>query len=256
MKPSIVFSGDKVYKYCPERQFAEDLLSGRPWITTIDTCRSYEHPLQGDAGEAIHEFINCSLTGGSEDIHFVEMAKELGIHIGPGGKNFTVRSRHAKMQLRDAYIYCTSGMHSPSSMAEPFGRYCVEIRYPDKFFLEVTKIIQSMTTLRSACIGQVAYIDRKFVNVTAPGNIGRHLGFFKPPDPYAEQREVRMLWDAGPTINIEPFKLPNSDIGSLCRLLSPRKKRKKAMLIEDGEEKQISCAEELVATNQSSAIHL
>nr|WP_306287585.1 hypothetical protein [Pseudoalteromonas sp. WY3] len=71
-----------VYRFFPEKWQAESLCQGNVWISTLETCRKYEDPLQGDLGEATQTYKSGHIVGGSGDPAFVEMASRSGIHIG------------------------------------------------------------------------------------------------------------------------------------------------------------------------------
>lgn len=61
----------KVYRFFKEKSHAEALCNGDVWLSTIETCRRYEDPLQGDPDEAIQTYNSGFISGGSDDSRFV-----------------------------------------------------------------------------------------------------------------------------------------------------------------------------------------
>jgi hypothetical protein len=208
---------DSVYRFFPEDLQADALVSGKVWITTLEVCRAYEDPKQGDSEEA-HEIYNSGhAVCGSSDLAFVEIARRSGIHIGPGCSNITISNNTNIRSLPNAYVLCTTIQFSPGNLSETFGKYCVEITDPKKFFVADSRCLEKITAVKKAVAGKVIYRDRNYCGLERPPG---PIGFVKPHDKYAEQKEFRFLWIPETTKNIKPFLLNCHEIVGLCRRIN------------------------------------
>jgi len=208
---------DSVYRFFPEEWQADALVSGNVWISTLETCRAYEDPKQGDADEAKESYNSGHAVGGSDDASFVEVARRSGIHIGQGCSNITVNNCTNIKTLPDAYVLCTTSQYSPENLNESFGKHCVEITDPKKFFVVVSRCFEKKTVIKEAAAGKVIYKDRHYTGLENPPG---PIGFVKPYDQYVEQKEFRFLWIPETTENIEPLLLNCPEIIDLCRKIA------------------------------------
>ena len=206
-----------VYRFFPEKWQAESLCQGNVWISTLETCRKYEDPLQGDLGEATHTYKSGHIVGGSGDPAFVEMASRSGIHISGVCSNINISGATNVQRLPDAYVMCSTKEFSPEKLSDTFGNYCVKISNPAEFFKRVSVELNKESPIREAGMGLIQYKDREFTGLqAAPGPIG----FVKPRDQYAPQKEFRQLWIPQNHQNIEPFLLKCSNVSELCTLIA------------------------------------
>ncbi|MFM5027402.1 hypothetical protein ACEUBM_20605, partial [Aeromonas caviae] len=72
---------EPIYRFFPEQWQADALCQGNVWISTLEACRAYEDPLQGDSEEATHTYKSGHIVGSSSDAAFVEMAARSGTGI-------------------------------------------------------------------------------------------------------------------------------------------------------------------------------
>ena len=187
------------------------------WISTLETCRKYEDPLQGDPGEATQTYKSGNIVGDSSDSGFVEMASRSGIHVGGGCSNITISGCENVQRLPDAYVMCCTKEFSPEKLSDTFGNYCVRISNPKEFFKRVSVELNKESQIREAGMGLVKYKEREFTGLQPiPGPIG----FVKPRDQYAPQKEFRQLWVPKNHQNIEPFLLTCSNVRELCVLIA------------------------------------
>lgn len=206
-----------VYRFFSEPEHADALAAGHVWLSTLETCRAYEDPLQGDPHEATHEYNSGHVVGSSGDVAFEQIAARSGILIGPGCSNITISNNTLVKRLPDAFVLCTTEHFSPEKLSDTFGRYCVEISNPQALFHQLTNELSKRFRLREAAYGRVIYRHRKYVgHQEEPGPIG----FVKPPDKYQDQREVRFLWTVDNSLNLKPFLLEVPQAATLCRRIA------------------------------------
>jgi len=206
-----------VYRFFKKESEAEALTRGEVWLSTLATCRKYEDPKQGDPEEAHETYNSGYAVGGSGDPEFVEVARRSGIHIGLGCSNGIISNNTRKTVLPDAYVLCTTIEFSPEKLSETFGRYCVEITNSREFFINVSVLLEKSVAINKAVAGKVIYKDRHYTGMEAPPG---PIGFVKPPDLYASQKEFRFLWVPKTPDGIEPFLLDCPKVSQLCKRIA------------------------------------
>lgn len=206
----------KIYRFFKEAHHAEALVSGEVWLSTLEACRIYENPYQGDQEEAIHTYNSGHATGGSNDATFKLIAKRSSIHIGPNCSNITISNCTSIEKIPDAFILCTTEKFNPEALSETFGSFCVEINRPHEFFRLITMHLSKSYRLQKATCGLVTYQERGFSGLQNPPG---HLGFVKPPDQYKNQCEFRGLWipTSDMHTHLEPFLLEVPECAALCQ---------------------------------------
>jgi hypothetical protein len=209
--------GGSIYRFFKEAWQADALAQGDIWLSTLNTCRAYEDPEQGDSEEAHETYNSGHAVGGSDDPQFVEVARRSGIHIGPGCSNITISNNTRKTSIPDAYVLCTTTEFSPDKLSDTFGKYCVEITNPRQFFILASESLESVTSIRQAVAGKVIYKDRFYSGVKSPPG---PIGFVKPPDLYASQKEFRLLWIPKSTIEMAPFLLKCPAVSHMCKRIA------------------------------------
>ncbi|MBU2731655.1 hypothetical protein [Acidithiobacillus ferridurans] len=206
-----------VYRFFQEEWQADALACGDVWLSTLETCRAYEDPAQGDPEEAHETYNSGHAVGGSDDPDFVEIARRSGIHIGPGCSNITLSNNTRKTVLPNAYVLCTTTEFSPEKLSDTFGRYCVEITSPKDFFVRVSASLEKSTQIKEAVAGKVIYKDRHYTGMESPPG---PIGFVKPPDFYATQKEFRLLWVPENSTGLTPFLLKCPEASYLCKRIA------------------------------------
>ena len=192
-----------VYRFFKEEWQAEALCRGEVWVSTLEECRGYEDPLQGDPDEAKHTYRSGTISGGSSDPGFVEVASRCAIYVGGNVKNFTISDFTIIHSIRDAYVLCTTKEFSPDVLSDTFGNYCVEIINPNSFYEKVTAEISKKTHLISSSLGEVKYRRREFSGLDVPPG---KLGFVKT--------------EPKPTEKIEPFLVTCPPVAKLCKRIA------------------------------------
>ena len=203
-----------IYRFFQEEWQADALARGEVWLSTLEACRAYEDPEQGDPEEAYETCNSGYAVGGSNDPGFVEVARRSGVYIGPGCSNITLSNNTMKTILPDAYVLCTTTEFSPEKLSETFGRYCVEVTNPKDFFVLISESLEKSKKIKEAAAGKVIYKDRSYTGMESPP--GR-IGFVKPPDLYATQREFRLLWVPENSSGLAPFLLKCPEAAHFCK---------------------------------------
>jgi hypothetical protein len=210
-------SPNKVYRFFKESTHADAFASGIIRLSTLETCRAYEDPYQGDPDEAVHRYNSGHAVGGSDDAAFKLIAERSGIFIGPGCSNVTVSDCHSVRRLPDAFVLCTTEQFDPARLSDTFGRYCVEIERPQDFFRLLTGSLSKLHAVRESAFGRVIYRERSFAGLQDPPG---PIGFVKPPDRYNSQREVRFLWTSLTGTPLVPFELHAPECAALCKRIA------------------------------------
>jgi len=206
-----------IYRFFQEEWQADALALGEVWLSTLETCRAYENPEQGDAEEAHETYNSGHAVGGGNDPELVEVARRSGIHIGPGVGNITISNNTRKSILPDAYVLCATTEFRPEKLNETFGRYCVEITNPRQFFITVSEVLEGTVSIGKAAAGKVIYKDRFYTGMENPPG---PIGFVKPPDLYTSQKEFRLLWILRETKGLTPFLLKCPQVSHLCERIA------------------------------------
>jgi len=184
---------DSVYRYFDREEYAEAFARGEVFISTLKRCREYEDPLQGDKEEAYEHYNSGrAVTGDGSDPDFVAFAAKCGVRVAEGARGITIVDNTMTTYLADAFVLCTT-LGFVNDLSESFGKYCVKISSVDKFARALTVSLNAKYKLAQSAHGMVSYQGRHYKELeNSPGL----LGFVKPADPYAPQREYRFLWTA------------------------------------------------------------
>ena len=204
-----------VYRFFKEEKYANALEDGELFISTLETCRQYEDPLQGDPEEAYERYNSGSKKlGNGSDPRFARLAANLGVGVDPNAYGITIDNCQSVRRLADAYVLCTTIGFSKSMLTETFGRYCVEIRDVRRFFNVVTGRMKEEWGVTEAQCGPIIYKERIFTGYErSPGPIG----FVKPPDKYQSQQEYRFLWHYGDGRSVRPGVIQVPELRNLVR---------------------------------------
>lgn len=212
-----VYHENCIFRFFQEEWQAKALINGDVWISTLETCRGYEDPEQGDAGEATMTYNSGTITGDGDNPDVQLIASRIRISLEPGVKNITMSNNTSHTRLPDAYVLCTTDDFSPDKLSETFGKYCVKINNPKLFFEIVTKSLKKQTRLRESVLGKVIYDDRYYQHTENPPG---PIGFVKPRDKYSDQSEVRMLWVPEDIRSLKPFSLSCPKVAELCERIA------------------------------------
>lgn len=205
---------ESLYRFFPEKWQAQALVDGKIWLSTLETCRNYENPAQGDSGEATEIFLSGTHLGGGDDPTFVEIARRSGIQVGSSVNNVLLENNFFFEYAKDAYLFCTSKVSTPETLLD-FGDYCVEITNPRLFAYLATKRITEMMKLSAAVTRHIIYGARVYMDLDTPSGL---MGFVKPRE-YESQKEFRFLWEPIWPNRLAPFLLSCPELKGICRFV-------------------------------------
>jgi|SRR5687768_17159188 len=185
----------EIFRYVDEARWADRLVAGYVWISTLDDCRRAEREGRKDEREGIHTRHADLLAGHGTDAEFVSAAEEVGVGVGPQASDIIIRDTVGETRIPDAYVICMTELLARDGIPG-IGRYCVRISDPLKFAAAVTAVFRKQAALSYMPMDRVIYGPRD-TEVGQHGSPGS-LGFVKPKDEYAAQHEIRILWAALP----------------------------------------------------------
>lgn len=203
----------ELYRYFENEEHAAAFVKGDIFISTLKRCREYEDPLQGDREEGYERYnTGRRITGNGSDPAFVAMAAKAGIRIGPDVVGVTIENNERTTFLHDAYVLCTTLGFSAEDLTETFGKYCVKIKSIEKFHATITESLALATPISQSARGEIIYKERFYKECEdSPGLIG----FVKPPDKYAAQKEYRFLWYVPVDVEISGLVVKCPDVVNL-----------------------------------------
>lgn len=207
---------EPVFRFFPERWQAEALCKGNVWISTLETCRNYEDPLQGDKKEAVHTYNTGDVYGDTGDPKFDEISARVGVG-GFNSRGVRLVNCIGNQYIPDAYVLCTTTEFCPEDLSETFGMHCVKIEDPARLFAQVSVSINKIAKLKESAMGKVEYKSREYTGYQDPPGL---LGFVKPSDPYITQKEFRFIWTPQNQNNLKPFLLSCPEVRNLCSIVS------------------------------------
>src|SRR5205085_8386763 len=86
-----------IYRFFEDASYADALAAGQVWLSTLEKCRTYDDPLQGDPGEGSMLYkTGTVINRGLAKPTTLEIAQRAGIRIHPSCSNFTVDSSSYK----------------------------------------------------------------------------------------------------------------------------------------------------------------
>jgi hypothetical protein len=189
--------------------WADDLASGRVWITTVVTCRKFEDQ-RGDVGEATLTYRSGAVQGDSTDSDLRTVAKRAGITFtGSPVRNIRIVDCIGETILPDAYLLCFS-----RKQFTKFGTHHVRIDDPRAFLIAVDRSLRQRGNVDRGQMRAVQYGEREYRHLE-PGP--KSIPAFTKPLRFIDEEEVRMLW----TVNaaIEPFLLDCPEVRPYCTRL-------------------------------------
>lgn len=202
------------YRYFPERWQAEVLCEGKVWISTLETCRSYEDAAQGDSLEGHEQYNSGHVQATDANDPRIKVLANHGLLI-QDSSDIKVDNFQVQHRLIDAFVLCTT-LTVSAELSPAIGKYGVRISQPIETFFDITERFLVQRPLGQVFFDPVRYCHLEYEGLQRPPGI---LGFVKRPDPYIAQQEVRMLWipvDDDPMVS---FCLEVTEIGRRCEAL-------------------------------------
>jgi hypothetical protein len=206
--------GPSVYRIIHGAGYADSLAAGEVYLSTLSECRKHEDPERGDTREAKRTYHTGPDRVFGKDAQGSHVFKQLGPRVFSGPVDgVSLADCSATVQILDAFVLCTSAFYLPDDLAS-LGKQCVRIDRPRQFFEIVTREVAKKYPIGPPDIRRVIYAPRDYSGMESPSG---DLGFVKPPDPYAKQREVRMLWVlSGKPRTLKPEIFHCPEVAHLC----------------------------------------
>jgi len=204
-----------LYRYDPPEISKKIFEQGSIRITTLNFCRKCE-----DAGEGTK--VTTSIPG-TNSLNKNHVARLLGMNANSirieGSNAFVTKGENAvrrEESLPNAFVYCTSTLENNKFLKGKYGKGCLKITNPLKFFELVDNELRNQYKKfkPSKCVVDHVEYTHRIANYKNHTN--KHVAFIKPPGTsknYESEREVRALW-IPEQFDIEPFVLNVSMINN------------------------------------------
>ena len=201
-----------LYRFFTNEEYANAFVAGKVRIITLKNCRNLEYG-RGDAGEGIHTYNSGSISGDGKDPALREVARRSLIHFSEGSRDIALGNNTVIWQHPDAWVLCTTEQFGNVGL-ERFGRYGVQINSSEEFFKHVSVALHEMHGIRDGTLGRIRYSTREYQSLEP--ELGP-IGFVKPPEPFAPEMEVRMLWSPRDRHErLEPVVIESEAAAKLC----------------------------------------
>ena len=201
VKDANQFKGLPLYRFFRTSEHAQALLDGKVWISTLQKCREFECPQQGDPDEGSSTFEQEFLV--IENRYITEedyqTALHAGIRISPPGTfqsgRIVLQNNKRVTRLPNGFLLCTTNTPSSLQTQSNEWKYGVEIGLrPSKFFELLTDAIHEHNIpIMSRSHAWADYdTSRIYRDYRQPP---QNLAFIKP-DLHRAQSEYRFFWEA------------------------------------------------------------
>jgi hypothetical protein len=195
-----------LYRSFTEERFADALIEGRVWITTLEDCRKKEDQVRVDAGEGVLVY-NTGFASSDENAADLELiAKRSRIGYVKGSPGVVIKDCQYISTIPHALLLCTS-----LERVAKFGRFCVRIDNPVEFFAALNHALcVAGRAGQQAGMGAVIYGERSY-QATDPAP--PPAAFIKPTQ-FLDEKEYRMVWPLDRPC--EPFEFVCKDVVGFC----------------------------------------
>jgi hypothetical protein len=185
--PEYMAEPEFIYRFMEKEEYYNAFLDGRIWISTLSHCRRVEE----DPGEGTDTYHSGIIGGHGDDPGFRRAAARASIGVGPEVRNGNIRNNIVVTEDADAWVLCTT--FNPDGYSKrKFGPFGVRIAQPVAFFRAVSLHMQDRYNAGRCTIAPVKYGTRdRFGNQGPP----EARSFLKPEAPFAQEKELRMLWE-------------------------------------------------------------
>jgi hypothetical protein len=208
----------EAFRHFKDRSYANDLLSGKVWVGTLNGYRKCEQDLRGDPDEGTKIYRLNFAHGSSDEPHMQEVMRRAAINV-QGCSNVRITNATNTSTIADAYVLCLARERiTRLEDLDVFGGICVRIRDVDLFAHRVTKQLQrSLGFSFHETRGPVQYSGTAYEDLSPdPGTIG----FIKDPR-FSAQREYRIMWRSNNAHTYHGRIVHVPRIAELCTIHSP-----------------------------------
>lgn len=201
-----------VYRHVTKEQYANDLVNGIGLrVSTIQTCRDYEDKEQGDAEEGYLHHLATRIT--DQHPRGIELASQIGIKISGDSTNYLISNNRRSTIYPDAYVICLSHRIFDDRLKGKFGKYVVRINNVRLFMHHIVLAMKKCVPTKTLQVRSVRYVSRTRIDFEE--SLGNAY-FVKPPNPFAEQKEYRIIVLCEPGHKYVPFNLEVPFPPGLC----------------------------------------
>lgn len=189
-----------LYRYFNEERYAESFLNGNVWISTLQKCREYEDPQQGDLYEAstIYNHKPIRIQNRIITKEEVESLNHAGISLGVEAGEFVkgpidINNNTTIRQIFNSFILCTTTNPNHLQSQSNEWRYDVKINLPYEHFHTILtrEMMRKFEHFDYVDHGYAIYNKSRYYS--SPNNIPDNIMFLKP-NFQEKQSEYRFVW--------------------------------------------------------------
>lgn len=198
-----------LYRTFPKAEYADDFMKGKVFISTLKRCREMEDKIRQDPGEGTMTYHSGVIDG--RDQAASRIIRERFRFNTEGRVNFCNNTFMGRVP--DAFIFCQTRTFAPK-----FGEHVVRIDYPRLLFRVMSKALGAFDGTEKGWMKSVQYRDRVYAGLEPTPDVG----FIKPVQPFAKEREVRMVWPRISGKSVRPdglFEITCPDAARHCTRL-------------------------------------
>lgn len=193
---ALAAKGLPLYRFFKTRERAEALLNGEVWVSTLQKCREYDDPQQGDKYEGSANYLT-SINTGDRPVSKEEQERALhgGVGIADGVSNITIGSINTEFIIPNGFLLCTT--NDPISIKQQSDEWAfgvqINLSQRDIFDLLSEALLRKGVPLTNGSFGWADYdTQRIYYDHTTPP---KNLAFIKPKV-HKAQSEYRFFWEA------------------------------------------------------------
>ena len=181
-----------LFRYFDKDEYCEDFLSGRIWITTIESCRRSENADRADREEASQTFRQEAPIWNAADPAQRAVMKRLGFSAPPGSR-FLLQGNSSTVYHPDEYMLCLSKSLSRRLVEQfsPNAKRVVRINKPTALFEAIGEALHARDPLFHFECAPVLYERRPIADLD-PTPL--YAPWLMKPKRYAHEKEIRVLW--------------------------------------------------------------
>lgn len=190
------FSGP-VYRFCNDEALAKGMEAGAVPLSTIAYIKGLENGAATDRRELEYssDVYSATLQPGTPQ---AAVAAQFGIKVAGNG-SVGIENIRFEAHYPNAFILCTTLDFDGMFKDGRFGKFCVEIPDPEKYYSAITRHLEAHASVNSGTAMAVNYAERDGKNFE--GTVSE-IGFTKPTR-FSPENEFRFLWTSTDESKIE-----------------------------------------------------
>lgn len=179
-----------LYRYFNKKEYCESSLKGLLRLSTFDYYRHTEDDNRRDEEEGMKYTHIEKYSASKSKPKTIETLKRVASFFDVRSDNFTLRNTEVGEIVPDAYLLCLS----KTSKLSHFGKYCIEIRKPQDYFILLSKALIATLQVECTCIYDAVKYDVRHAGFREELSNPRNAFFLKDPKKFSHEEEVRMCW--------------------------------------------------------------